>query len=250
MNGPVTSPVTSPGLARWTPAEWREFVAFLRRPVLPQRVTGIRFAALGATLRLFALDLLLMGLLIAVAALATALGFHLPENAIDGLDLGPLWLTIIIVVAPLGEELVFRSWLSGRPGHVTAVIALLVGIALPVISGPQGHPVLVLGSVAVAVLVATGLLFWLRRHPPFPWFSRHFAWFYAASALLFASVHLTNYTQGASLVLLVLVIPQLIAGMILGYARITYGLWSDMLLHMLHNGLLISLVVIEKGMSG
>jgi hypothetical protein len=132
---------------------------------------------------------------------------------------------------------------------VTAMIALLVGIALPVVSGPQGHPILLLGSFAMAVLVAIGLLFWLRRHPPFPWFSRHFAWFYAASALLFASAHLANYTQGASLVLLLLVIPQLIAGLILGYARITYGLWSDILLHMLHNGLLIGLLVIEKGMA-
>jgi membrane protease YdiL (CAAX protease family) len=248
MTGPATSAVASAGLARWIPAEWRDFAAFLRRPALPQQVTGIRLAALGATLRLFGLDLLLMGLLIAIAALATALGFHLPENAIDSLDLGPLWLTIIIVVAPIAEELVFRSWLSGRPGHVTAAIAMLIGIALPVISGPQGHPILLFGSVAIAVVVALGLLFWLRGRPPFPWFGRHLAWFYAASALLFASAHLANYTQGASLVLLVLVVPQLIAGLILGYARITYGLWSDILLHMLHNGLLISLVVLQKGM--
>jgi membrane protease YdiL (CAAX protease family) len=246
----MTGQVTSPGLASWIPAEWRDFATFLRRPVLPERVTGIRLPAVGATLRLFALDLLLMGALIALAALATAMGYKLPENAIDGLDLGLLWLAIIVVVAPVVEELVFRSWLSGRPGHVTAAIALLVGIALPVISGPQGHPILVFGSFAIAVLVAIALLIWLRKHPPFPWFSRHFAWFYAASALLFALVHLTNYSQGASLLLLVLVVPQLLAGMIFGYARITYGLWSDILLHMLHNGLLIGLVVLQKGMAG
>lgn len=250
MTGPATSAVTSPRLARWTPAEWRDFAAFLRRPVLPRRVTGIRLAALGATLRLFALDLLLMGLLVAVAALATALGFHLPANAIDGLDLGPMWLAIIIVGAPLAEELLFRSWLSGRPGHVTALIALLVGVALPILSGPQGHPVLLLGGVAIAFVAAIGLLFWLRKHPPFPWFSRHFAWFYAASALLFASAHLANYSEGASPILLLLVVPQLIAGLIFGYARVTYGLWSDMLLHMLHNGLLIALVVWERGLAG
>jgi membrane protease YdiL (CAAX protease family) len=237
-------------VARWTPAEWRDFAAFLRHPALPQRVTGIRLAALGATLRLFALDMLLMALLIGVATLAMALGFHVPENAIDQLDLGPVWLAIIIVGAPIAEELVFRSWLSGRPGHIAAIVALLVGVALPVLSGPQAHPILLLGGFALAVIVAIGLLFWLRRHPPFPFFSRHFAWFYAASALLFASVHLANYSQSASPVLLLLVVPQLIAGLILGYTRITYGLWSDILLHMLHNGLLIGLVVIEKGMGG
>ena len=46
--------------------------------------------------------------------------------------------------------------------------------------------------IVLGVVVALALLFWLRKHPPFPWFSRHFAWFFAASALLFASAHLAN----------------------------------------------------------
>jgi len=225
---------------------WRDFAAFLRRPVLPERVTGIRPAALGDTLRLFALDLGLMAILLAIVGLFLLLGLKPPENAIGKLHLGPMWLAIIVVAAPLAEELVFRSWLSGRPGHVMAVIALLVGVAIPVISGPQGHPVLLLGSLAIAVVVALGLAFWLRKHPPLPWFGRHFVWFYVAAALLFALAHLTNYSQGDALVLLPLVVPQLVVGLILGYARVTYGLWSDMLLHMLHNGLLISLVVMQQ----
>jgi cyanate permease len=48
--------------------------------------------------------------------------------------------------------------------------------------------------------------------------------------------------------LIVLVVPQLIAGLIFGYARVTYGLWSDMMLHMMHNGLLVGLIVLSKGM--
>jgi membrane protease YdiL (CAAX protease family) len=236
-------------LARWTPAEWRDFAAFLRRPALPQRVTGIRLAAIGATLRLFALDLLVMALLIGVASLASGLGYHLPENAIDKLDLGPRWLLLIIVILPISEELVFRSWQSGRPGHVTAFVTLLAAAALAAISGPQAYPILAAGSLLIGLVLAAGLLFWLRHHPPFPFFSRHFAWFYFAGALAFAAVHLTNY-DGAALQLLPLVIPQLLVGLILGYARTTYGLWSDILLHMLHNGLLISLVVIEKSMGG
>jgi membrane protease YdiL (CAAX protease family) len=244
----MTGEATSAALVRWAPAEWRAFAAFLRQPELPRRVTGLRWPALGATLRLFALDLLLMALLIGLFELAVAFGLHIPENAIDQLRLGPLWLAIIVVGAPVAEELVFRSWLSGRPGHVTAALALVTGIAIPILSGPHAHPVLVLGSIAIAVVLAIGLAVWLRKRPPMAYFSRHFAWFYVAGALLFAAVHLANYTQGAAVILLPLVVPQLIAGLILGYARITYGLWSDMLLHMMHNGLLIGLVVLEKGL--
>jgi membrane protease YdiL (CAAX protease family) len=244
----MTGQVTSPGLARWTPAEWRDFAAFLRRPVLPQHVTGIRLAAIGATLRLFALDLLVMAVLVAVAAIVTKLGFDMPENAIDKLELGPWWLLLIVVVLPIGEELTFRSWLSGRPGHVTGFVVLLAAAALAVLSSPQAYPILALGSLAIGLLLAGGLLFWLRHHPPFPFFSRHFGWFYFIGALLFAAAHLGNY-DGAALALLPLVIPQLLVGLILGYARVTYGLWSDILLHMMHNGLLIGLVVLEKGMA-
>ena len=61
------------------------------------------------------------------------------------------------------------------------MIALVVGVAVPVISGPQGHPVLLLGSLIIAALSATGLAVWLRKQRPMPFFSRHFVWFYATA---------------------------------------------------------------------
>jgi len=244
----MTGEATSPRLARWAPAEWRAFAAFLRRPVLPERMTGIRLGAIGRTLQLFALDLVLMALLLGVIQLATSAGFRAPENEIDKLKLTPLVLLLVIVLLPMGEELVFRSWLSGRAGHILALLALAVGVAIPMLSGPQAHPILLLGSITAGALVAIALAVWLRKRPAMPFFARHFAWFYFASALLFAGAHMMNYTAGMSLALLPLVIPQLIAGLVFGYARVNFGLWSDMLLHMMHNGLLISLILLTKGM--
>jgi membrane protease YdiL (CAAX protease family) len=235
-------------MGRWAPSGWRGFAAFLRRPELPGRVTGVRLAAIGRVLQLFALDLVLMAVLLGAIQLATALGFRVPENAIDKLKLTPLILVLVIALLPMAEEIVFRSWLSGRAGHIAAVVVLAIGIAIPVISGPQGQPVLVLGSIGIAGLVAIAIAVWLRKRPAMPFFARHFAWFYFASALVFAAAHLMNYTQGMTLALLPLVVPQLIAGLIFGYARVTYGLWSDMLLHMMHNGLLVGLILLSKGM--
>jgi membrane protease YdiL (CAAX protease family) len=235
-------------LARFAPGEWRTFAAFLRHPALPERMTGIRLAAIGKVLQLFALDLVLMALLLGLIQLATALGFSIPENAIDKLKLTPLLLALVIVLLPMGEEMVFRSWLSGRAGHVIAAVILIVGVVVPIVSGPQAHPILLLGSLAIAAVVAIAIAFWLRKRPAMPFFVRHFVWFYFASALVFAGAHLMNYTDGITLALLPLVVPQLIAGLIFGYARITFGLWSDMLLHMMHNGLLVALIVLSKGM--
>jgi len=238
---------TRAGLVAYAPAEWRAFGAFVRRPVLPAKATGPRAAALRATLWLFALDLLLMALVVVPLALIERFGPDMPENVLKGIDLGPLWLAVIVVAAPLIEELLFRGWLSGRPGHVTAIVALVAGIALTVLSGPTAYPILALGSIGIATLLAVGLAFWLRGRPPFPYFSRHFAWFYGLSTLLFALVHLTNYTGGNAAYVLPLVIPQLAAGLVLGYARVSYGLWSSMLLHMMHNGLFVGLVLATKG---
>jgi membrane protease YdiL (CAAX protease family) len=232
---------------RWLPGEWRAFGEFLHRPALPQRVTGIRLRALASTLRLFALDLALMALILGLIGLASMLGFKAPANAIDKIHLGPTVLALIVLILPMGEELVFRSWLSGRAGHVVAAATVMAGLAILLLSGPQPHPVLALGAVAITAALAAGAAFWLRGRPPMPFFGRHFAAFYFASSLLFALAHLSNYSQGAALILLPLVIPQLVVGLILGYARVTYGLWSDMLLHIMHNALLIALVILQKG---
>jgi len=250
MTGPATSAVASSGLARFTPAEWRDFAAFLRRPVLPERVTGIRLAAFGSTLKLFALDAVLMAILLGLIALAAGLGFKVPENELDKLNLGPTALVAIIAILPIGEEIAFRCWLSGRAGHVVASSAFIVGVTILVISGPQPHPVLVLGDLLITATVAWSAVFWLRHRAAMGFFKRHFAAFYFASSLVFALAHLSNYSQIPVLILLPLVIPQLLVGLVLGYARVTYGLWSDIMLHIMHNGVLIGLVVLGKGTGG
>src|SRR4029079_16762015 len=98
--------------------------------------------------------------------------------------------------------------------------------------GPQPHPVLILGDLLITAVLACAAVFWLRHRAQMGFFARHFSWFYFASSLVFALAHLTNYTAGAGPILLLLVVPQLTVGLILGYARGTYGLWSAMRTHM------------------
>ena len=86
-------------------------------------------------------------------AALTALGVRLPGHLLEDLELGPALIAFIVVGAPLGEELVFRGWLSGRPGHVGATLVLLAagllaGAALLSLPGPRGA----LALVAVLVL--------------------------------------------------------------------------------------------------
>ena len=201
------------------------------------------FLALG---RMFALDVLLMGALVLVAGAVMATGFELPETALAEMEITPFLAIAVIVGAPLVEETGFRGWLSGRPGHVLALLILIAGILVTTQTdltrsdAPINYKAI--GAFLATLVGAITALVVLRKRGPMVWFQRLFPLFFWASTLAFACIHLFNFSEGAIWVLLPLVLPQFILGAILGYLRVHYGLWSSMLLHALHNGTALGLV--------
>ena len=218
--------------------------AFIRRPSLPDRVTGITPAAIKATGWLLVIDIAIMAILLMIVGAVVALGVEMPKNALEGLKLDWKLVLMIVVGAPVGEELLFRSWMSGRPGHVLALIAALAGIVGTVVMQtqiPEANPLMVAGSLFAGLIAAMLLLFLLRGRPPMGWFRRIFPVLFWLGTLGFAGAHLFNYQAENVAVLLPLVIPQFVTGAILAYARMTHGMWSNVALHMLHNGIAIAL---------
>ena len=232
---------------RWVPApaSWRQWARFVRRPVLPDRAdTGVA-GGLRAVLPLLGLDLALMALLLGAIGAAFALGFEMPKHMLGGMKLTPMLIAMFVVVLPVGEEIAFRGWLSGRPGHIAGSVAFAAALGmLAMASRNADDPAAVhwsFGALA-AVLAAALVVFLLRGRPPLQWFQRHFTWFFWASALGFAAVHLTNFAA-AGPAMLPLVLPQFALALILGYLRVTRGLWTSMLLHMLHNGVFVAVML-------
>jgi membrane protease YdiL (CAAX protease family) len=166
---------------------------------------------------------------------------------LDSVALTPALIALMLVGAPLGEEIVFRGWLSGRPGHVGAMLVLLAtGIAF-VLAG-LFNPTPVNALIALAGIIAASVVLWRKRgRPPMAFFERHFRWFYFLSTLAFASVHLANFAEGNALILLPLTLPQLLLGLILGYVRVQFGLWAGVLLHAAHNSLFVGLLLAGAG---
>ncbi len=232
---------TRAGVIPRTIDEWRSFGAFLRRPALPPRAN----IALGETVRvlpkLFVLDMLLMIAVLGGIGLATALGVKLPDHMLGEMKLSPGLVAAIVVGAPFGEEILFRGWLSGRPGHVVSVLALLAG---GVVFAIGGTTVVKAAGLALGLVVAIAALFVWRRRLAMGWFQRHFPWFFYASALLFALVHLTNFAgAGASPALVALVLPQFVLALLLGYLRVNRGLMAGVALHMLHNAVFAAVMI-------
>ena len=230
---------TSLAPANSTRGEWARFGAFLKRPTLPARAPLPRLASLVAILRLMLLDFAMMSVLLGTAAAVMAIGAEI--------------VFAVVVIAPLGEEIAFRSWLSGRPGHLLGLLAAIPAALL----AAAAMTLLVEGSLAQiwsTALVAIGtaavatcaVVVRLRRHNAMGWFARLFPALFWLSTLAFSLVHLFNFPADQLAMALPLVLPQFVIGAILGYTRVTYGLWASILLHALHNGAFISLVLLAS----
>jgi len=153
----------------------------------------------------------------------------------------PIWqiLGLVVIVGPIIEELIFRSWLSGNPrllvlfGGIVAWIGGSYALTAMGYSSADTVPLIVLvGLIAVAVLVSL-ISYWKRASPA--WFVRIFPVIFWVQALLFGFIHVFNYEGGNPAALLPFVLPQTVGGLIWGYARIRYGWWSNILMHMAYN---------------
>jgi membrane protease YdiL (CAAX protease family) len=163
------------------------------------------------------------------------------SNSMAGLFQRPIWqlLLIVVIAGPIVEELMFRSWLSGSPRLLIPVSGLLLWMGLTYSYEQLGWPgpaslgtATLLAVIAAAVLIGV-IIFWKRPVPG--WYIRIFPLVFWSQALLFGSVHVFNYAGDNPAALLPLVLPQTVGGLIWGYARIRYGWWSNMAMHMAYN---------------
>ncbi len=70
---------------------------------------------------------------------------------------------------------------------------------------------------------------------------KNFKYIFYVFALIFGFIHISNYEITATSLILspLLVAPQIVAGLVLGYTRVRLGLQYSILLHSLFNGLAI-----------
>ncbi|MFZ6761027.1 CPBP family intramembrane glutamic endopeptidase [Undibacterium sp. Ji50W] len=148
------------------------------------------------------------------------------------------WLGLILF-APIIEELIFRAGLRA-PKYSLFICPPLLAL---VFQSPKSAMVLAIVICAIAIIdffvrkradseAKAELQFtrgrnYLRR---FPWIF----WFYS---LFFGLAHVSNYIFSGtpSFLMLIIVSPQLLVGLALGYLRLRNGILSGMILHALFN---------------
>lgn len=207
----------------------RAFAAFLARPQ-PCRPAGLSTPesriALGWMIALYLAGLGVVGVAIAVWARA----LHVPPPAAFG-AVSRGWLApLVVLAAPLGEEALFRGWLTGRPRALWLLaMGLVAAVLLTLVALHWRETVASLALVALPLVAAAGW-FALRRRPvPVVW-ARLFPGVFYAQAVVFALVHLSNYPR-FTWALVPMVLPQLWAGLVFGTVRMRLGLPAAMLAH-------------------
>lgn len=230
--------MTEPSLASRLPATWRDFALFLRRPAWNGPV-GLR-AGWGIAAAMLGLNLLGLAVLLLVLPLWQHLTGIEGPSAFEGIPIEYL-LPAVVLAAPIGEEILFRGWLSGRPRALwllgCVLVAVLMLVILPVGSAQAG--------VAVLGLLLSALVGWLvlRKRAAPGWIASAFPALFFIAATLFALVHVFNYSA-PGLLHLPMVLPQFWAGLTLGYVRTRVGLPAAMLVHGASNALALGLVAL------
>jgi membrane protease YdiL (CAAX protease family) len=226
--------------------EVAEFWRFLRRPTL-RRVPGRRVGGsvssdwlpglrdlrrvLAWAVLLWLVNVCALGPIAVLAADAGGAAHRLDPEHIPVL-MAVLW-------APFAEEMLFRYGLR-RPLQALWVVPVMTVLVL---RGP--------GDWFAAALASAGLLAVLgwsmrrgRAEAP-RWrcgwrreYCRRYGVVFHLAALIFAAVHLHNFVFNgtAAWMLPLLVLPQWITGLVLGWLRSTRGIGASMALHAIYNG--------------
>ena len=213
------------------------FMGFLRRPHLNDgRVAPLRVRAWIGWVGLILLADIVAGVIGRGGMWAFGVKIP-PDKAIQHLLMHPALLPfVVLLIAPILEELVFRAMLSTQRWMVFIgsglFVITLARLTLAVLTRHlSNHLIYVhyLDGVAMLLplLAGYGLIWWVAGGWIMALFRRYPAPIFWTSAVLFGLVHSFNFQAGFKPVLILLTLPQMSAGVFLGYLRVRHGLrWS------------------------
>ena len=209
-------------------------------------------------LLLLVIDILLVLALMGPIQLIEWLGWHVSDShaVMETMRSLPVWAYLLlgVLIVPLIEELIFRYGLRFKSGYM-ALLAVVAAIALGVLAfnlfpleGAIGAWVILGMALMLYTLNGDAIThFWERV-----WDKVYGVYFYLV-AFAFGLLHIVNFTgfdyaSAAVLLIPILVAPQILGGLLLGYMRVKHGFRWGFYLHASHNALFFGLAFATMGM--
>jgi len=146
-------------------------------------------------------------------------------------------LIAIVLMAPVYEEILFRSLLKIKKINAFLFVIVISGI-ISYASVKSNTAYVVFFSIILIAFLSALLV--LKKNRIKSFFEKQFAYIFYGSALLFGLLHATNFS-GDPLKLIAFSFllggPQIVLGIILGYIRMNYGLFYSILFHTIVNSM-------------
>ena len=152
----------------------------------------------------------------------------------------PVWQTVLLllVIAPIAEEIIFRLGVSLK----RQAVALWSGL-LPVTIAAYFYDAYTNWMVMAATIVTGALLYWLVMHFTTDeqwnrWRGKYLRPVMWASAIGFALIHLKAFSVITWMLLpycLVTILRPGLVGCAITYARVNLGFWWGVLFHIINN---------------
>jgi len=210
------------------------YLQFLRSPVLtdpPEDISAKR--ALSQILRLYTPHfLLVMAVGAVIARFSGAQDDSVLPDAIANMSALSLFL-LAAVSAPILEEVAFR--LPMRPFAVNLAFSgsLLAAFLLPMIVSSQSLLLFLVGA-----LIGFNIYLWVKCSEMLiglRFYDRYAVYIFYFLTLIFGAIHITNYNSQVWVLLPLLVLPQVIIALWLGFVRVRYGFRWAVFAHAFHN---------------
>lgn len=230
-----------------------EFAYYLRRPSFQSGRERLNLAAIRHILQLLLFTLLAVVVLSGlIGGILSSLLGDIPanENNLLGQADPIMFLLTGVILAPVLEELMFRSWLGGPRASIIG-LPVLASVALLLATGTadMDREVTMGISAFFAVLIVLISRRYVQQDEAAQGWARArlFPLAFYGSALLFGLMHLANYEGGlSSPVMLLAVLPQGLVGLVLGYVRMRFGLFVAIGFHAAYNAVLIALFLVSQ----
>ena len=151
-----------------------------------------------------------------------------------------------VIAAPFLEEFIFRGFLKYPLSLIGIIGLLLFGVIFFFKSNDYIDPATTLGMLFAAV----GIIGWLFKSEKIQDkiktnFIKYFGVIFYASVVIFAYVHIFNFNEIEYWYYTpILVLPQFILALYLGYIRVRNNIWASIYIHALNNAIPMSIVLL------
>jgi len=228
-----------------------DMIAYWKRPQFTTERMSITSESLIDLIKLLAFSLGgVFALMIFTGFVFQILGAERPNVSEDFAKASQqsYFIILAVILAPIVEEVLFRSWLGVKWGVLLILPILLwsLGVIIFLQDKDMVFEVDVLCLVGLTVLTGLYIIQYCRTanrqnyHEQV--LERLFPFIFWATLFAFGLIHLSNFDINMSGPLMILIVlPQIFIGAVLGFLRMRFGLISAIGFHAAYNGVLIGL---------